>query len=191
MTVYAFGNRIPKISARAYISPESCVIGDVVIGPDCYVGPGAVVRGDYGRIVIDEGTAVEEGVILHIAPDKTLSVGKKVTFGHGATVHGKRIEDLAVIGMGAVVSNDAVVGRESIVAEGAVVISGQIVEADVMVAGTPAKVIRELEERDRAYWAWGKQLYVELVARYLETGMKTLSPDEYLTNDLDCSKGDE
>lgn len=183
MSVYSFDGRIPQISPHAYISPTAVIVGDVIVGPDCYIGPGAVLRGDSGRIEIDSGTAVEDNVVLHIAPEKTLSVGKRVTIGHGAIVHCARIADLAVIGMGATVSNDAIVGQGAIVAEGAVVVSNQEIDDEVMVAGTPAKIIRPIEDRDRTFWTWGKQHYVDLVGEYLAKGIKALSPSEYLTTE--------
>ena len=101
--LYAFDGREPEIGKDAYVSDQATVIGNVKIGDECYVGPGAVLRGDYGRIVIGSGTAVEESVVVHAPPKKACHIGKKVTLGHGAIIHARSIGDLVVVGMGAVV----------------------------------------------------------------------------------------
>jgi carbonic anhydrase/acetyltransferase-like protein (isoleucine patch superfamily) len=119
--LYAFDGREPEIGRDVYISDQAVVIGDVKIGDGWYVGPGAILRGDYGRIEIGSGTAVEENVTIHAPPERVCQVGKKVTLGHGAIIHASRIGDLAVVGMGAVLSLGVKVGERTIIAEGAVV----------------------------------------------------------------------
>ncbi len=121
MTVYQYGNRIPKIGKNTYISDSARVIGDVEIQDNCYIGHGAIIRGDYGTIHIGRGTAVEEGAILHIRPDGLLELEDHVTVGHGAIIHGRLIRTHAVIGIGAVIGFDVVVGAWAIVAEGSVI----------------------------------------------------------------------
>jgi carbonic anhydrase/acetyltransferase-like protein (isoleucine patch superfamily) len=118
---YEFDGRTPVISSTAYVSDLATVIGDVVIAENCYIGHGAILRGDYGRIEIGPGTAVEEGVIIHAPPEHVSQIGQKVTLGHGAIIHGTRIADFAVIGMGAILSIWSEVGEWAIVAEGAIV----------------------------------------------------------------------
>jgi carbonic anhydrase/acetyltransferase-like protein (isoleucine patch superfamily) len=107
MAVYRFDGKEPKIGRDCYIADSAEVIGDVVIGDGCYVGPNAVIRGDYGSIVIGNETAVEEGVIIHARPKERTTIGNRVTLGHGAIIHNCRIDDNVVIGMGAVVSDYA------------------------------------------------------------------------------------
>ena len=109
------------VGKDTYISDLARIIGDVVIGNNCYVGHGTILRGDYGRIVIGDGTAVEEGVIIHAPPGDTNQIGGKVTIGHNATIHGKHIGNLAVIGMGSVLSIWSEIGEWAIVAEGSIV----------------------------------------------------------------------
>ena len=138
--LYAFDGKRPKIGRDVYISDEAVAIGNVKIGDGCYVGPGAILRGDYGTIEIGSGTAVEEGVVIHAPPGQVCQIGKKVTLGHGAIVHAKWVGDLAVIGMGAVLSLGVKVGERVIVAEGTVVTMNRKVPAGVVVAGNPAKV---------------------------------------------------
>jgi carbonic anhydrase/acetyltransferase-like protein (isoleucine patch superfamily) len=174
---YRFDGRQPVVGSGSYVSHLAAVIGDVLIGDNCYIGHGAILRGDYGRIEIGDGTAVEEGAIIHAPPNDTNRVGKNVTIGHGAVIHGRRIGDQAVIGMGAVVSIFSEIGAWAIVAEGSVVKLKQAIPPDVVAAGNPARVVRALTEQDKEFWSWGKQLYVDLARKYLEVGMEPL--EEY------------
>lgn len=172
--LYEFDGKQPALGKETYISELANVIGDVIIGDNCYIGHGVILRGDYGRIEIGNGTAVEEGVIVHAPPDETCFIGKKVTLGHGAVIHSKYINDLALIGMGAVLSLRSEIGEQSIVAEGGVVKQNQIIPPKVMAAGNPAKVIREITQKDIDHWAWGKQLYIDLAKKYLKIGMHSV-----------------
>lgn len=172
--LYKFDGKQPSVGKGAYISHLAEVIGDVVIGDNCYVGHGVILRGDYGRIEIEEGTAVEEGVIIHAPPQDTNHIGKKVTIGHGALLHGKHIGDMAVIGMGAVLSLWSEIGEWSIIAEGSVVKMRQGIPSNVVAAGNPAKVIRKVNARDKEFWSYGKQLYIDLAKKYLDTGMEPI-----------------
>ena len=172
--IYAFDGKRPCISKNAYISDHAVVLGDVKIEEDCYVGPGAILRADYGRIEIGIGTAVEEGVLIHVFPDCTCRIGERVTFGHGAIIHASSIGDLAVIGMGAVVSIDTTIGERTIVAEGAVVRMKQAIPPGVVIAGNPAKVIRKVTPDDEKRWRDGKQHYVDLVKKYLKLGVQRI-----------------
>jgi carbonic anhydrase/acetyltransferase-like protein (isoleucine patch superfamily) len=164
----SFRNRQPQIGKDTYVSEYAILIGDVRIGDNCYIGHGAILRGDYGCIEIDSGTAVEEGVIMHAPPGETCRVGKKVTIGHGAVVHSSHIGDMAVIGMGSVLSICAEVGEESIVAEGSTVKMGQKIPPGIVARGNPAKVVRNVEDKDKEFWNWGKQLYIDLAREYLQ-----------------------
>ncbi|WP_319521613.1 gamma carbonic anhydrase family protein [uncultured Desulfosarcina sp.] len=173
--LYQFDRKQPQVEAGTYVSELAHVIGDVIIGKQCYIGHGAIIRGDYGRIVIGDGTAVEEGVVIHAPPGDTHTIGSKVTIGHGAILHGRSIGDLAVIGMGSVLSIFSQVGQRSIVAEGSVVKLNQVIPEKVVVAGNPAKVVRAVSTQDEEMWAYGKQVYIDLAAKYLEQGMIPVS----------------
>ena len=174
MALYSFDNRIPQIGKDSYVSETAVVVGDVRIGNECYIGHGAILRGDYGTIEIGPGTAVEEGVVIHSAPDETCRIGKRVTIGHGAVVHASSIGDEATIGMGAVLSIRAAVGAGTIVGEGAVIRMEKSVPGGVVVAGNPARVIKEVTDKNREYWGWAKQLYIDLAKKYLTIGMQRL-----------------
>lgn len=170
--LYVFDGYTPEIGEGTYVSETAIVIGNVKIGDNCYIGHGAILRGDYGRIEIDSETAVEEGVIIHVPPDSVGRIGKKVTLGHGAIVHSEDIGDWAVIGMGAIVSIRAKIGAGSVVAEGAVVTRNQVVPEKVVVGGNPAKIIREVKEDEYVLSSQIKHIYVDLAEKYLKIGMQ-------------------
>ena len=172
--LYSFRKRKPEVGKNTYVSEHALVIGNVVIGDSCYVGHGVILRGDYGKIEIGAGTAIEEGVIIHAPPDGTCRVGKKVTIGHGAIVHASSIGDLTVIGMGAVISIYAEVGAETIIAEGSIVKMRQIIPSGVVATGNPARVLGKVKEEQKALWEYGKQLYIDLAKEYLRDGMPEL-----------------
>ena len=175
--LYKFDGKQPSVGNDTYISHSAEVIGNVTIGDDCYIGHGVIVRGDYGRIEIGDGVALEEGVIVHAPPDDTGYIGQKVTVGHGAILHGKRIGDMAVIGMGAVISIWSEIGEWSIIAEGSVVRMKKVVPPDTVAAGNPARIVRKVTPRDREFWLYGKQLYKELAKKYLNEKMERV--DKY------------
>jgi carbonic anhydrase/acetyltransferase-like protein (isoleucine patch superfamily) len=166
MAQYRFRDRVPKIHSGAWVSDSARVIGDVEVGKDCYIGHGAVLRGDYGSIRLGPGTAIEENVTVHIRPDGLCEVGERVTVGHGAILHCNRVADYAVIGMGAIVSFEAEVGEWTIIAEGCVVRHGMKLAAGKIYAGAPAREVGAVKQSQKDFWTYGKQLYVDLASRY-------------------------
>ena len=166
MPIYAFEDRRPAIAESTYVSPSAQVIGDVRIGERCYIGHGAILRGDYGTIVIGDETAVEEGVIIHARPDDRTTIGNRVTIGHGAMVHNAELLDGAVIGMRAVVSDFSRVGEGAIVGEMCLVKNSQEIPARKVAVGVPAKIVGDVEERHFMMTQVAKQLYVDLARRY-------------------------
>jgi carbonic anhydrase/acetyltransferase-like protein (isoleucine patch superfamily) len=174
---FAFNGRRPQVGSQSYVSDTAQIIGDVSIHDNCYIGHGTILRGDYGRIIIGAGSAIEEAVVIHAPPNKTAEVGEHVTVGHGAIVHGKRIGALAVIGMGAILSIGSEIGDGAIIGEGSIVTMKQVIPARVVALGNPAKIIREVNTDDVAFWDHAKQLYVNLAKEYLEQGLKPVTPD--------------
>lgn len=172
MAIYKYGNRIPVIGKHSYISDSARVIGDVTIGDECYIGHGAVVRGDYGKIIIGNGSAIEENATLHIRPKGVLTLEDLVTVGHGAIIHGKTIKSHAVIGIGAIIGFDVVVGEWSIVAEGCVVPQKSVIPDGKIAGGVPFGIIGDTQEKHRDFWTDGKQLYVDLAHEYPEKFVK-------------------
>ena len=170
--LYKFDGKNPEVGQGSYVSEEALVIGDVKIGDNCYIGHGAILRGDYGSIFIGPGSAVEEGVIIHAPPNEASLIGERVTIGHGAIVHSAKIGDFSVIGMGAVLSIRSEIGANTIIAEGAVVKMRQIIPDGVVAGGNPARVLRAISKKDIQYWEWGKQLYIDLAKKYLAGAME-------------------
>jgi carbonic anhydrase/acetyltransferase-like protein (isoleucine patch superfamily) len=174
MMFYRFDGKEPIVGEKAYISETALLIGDVKIGKRCYIGHGIILRGDYGTIEIGDEVTVEEGVIVHAPPGECCSIGKGVVIGHGAIVHAKSIGENAGIGMGSILSLRSEIGRETVVAEGAVVKQGQQIAGSILVAGNPAKKIRDVSQKDRDLWDYTRKLYGNLAQKYLAIGMKKI-----------------
>jgi carbonic anhydrase/acetyltransferase-like protein (isoleucine patch superfamily) len=170
--LYKFDGKSAEIGQGTYVSEEALVIGDVKIGDNCYVGHGAILRGDYGSIFIGTGTAVEEGAIIHAPPHEASLIGERVTIGHGAIIHSTKIGDFSVIGMGAILSIRSEIGANSIVAEGAVVKMRQLIPDKVVAGGNPARVLRAISKKDVEFWTKGKEIYIELARKYLAGSME-------------------
>ncbi len=168
MGLYSLEGMQPAVASGSFVSAAAHLIGDVSVGTGCWIGPGAVIRGDFSPIRIGNHTAIEENCVVHSQPQIECRIGDYVTIGHGAIIHGALVDDYATIGMGSVIGMEARVGHWSIVGEGSVVRSRQSIPPDMIVAGVPARVIRGLDEERKAFWRDGKRLYRELVRRYLE-----------------------
>lgn len=173
LTVYKFENRVPVIGDTTYVSHSASVIGKVIIGEECYIAPGAVVKGDYGEIRIGDGCSIQDNVIIHARPDEITVIGNNVTLGHGCIVHNATIEDEAVIGMGAIVSDYAIVGEWAIIGEGAVVRQHFEVPAEKIAVGVPANVIGDVKAHHKEELSRFKAIYRNLANRY-PTGLKKM-----------------
>jgi carbonic anhydrase/acetyltransferase-like protein (isoleucine patch superfamily) len=166
MGIYRFEDRTPVIGEGSFVFDTATVLGDVILGKEVYVGPGAVIRGDYGRIVIGDRTSVEENVVIHARPGDRTIIGSDVTLGHGCIIHNTTIDDFAVIGMNSVVTDFSHVKRWGVVAEGAVVKIKGTVEEETIVAGVPAKEIKKIDEKFKNMWIHFKSVYPDLAHRY-------------------------
>lgn len=156
----------PTIHPTAWVHETAVVIGNVTLGEDVSVWPGAVLRGDRDAIVIGARSNVQDGVVVHCDPGKPCVIGSEVTVGHRAVVHGCRVEDGALIGIGAVVLNGAVIGAGALVAAGAVVGEGKAMRGGWLIAGVPAREMKELSAEQRERVAGGFRTYVALKERY-------------------------
>jgi carbonic anhydrase/acetyltransferase-like protein (isoleucine patch superfamily) len=168
MPIFEFENRVPIISENSYVSPSATIIGDVQLKGAVWVGPGAVIRGDYGTIVIGDGTAVEDNVVIHARPGKETNIGEHVTLGHSCVIHTATIRDFAVIGMHSTVTDYAEVGKWAVVAEHALVKTKQIIEPEMIAGGVPAKIIKEVTEEYKKMWTDYKFNYTSFCKRYKE-----------------------
>ena len=169
-SLVALGHDRPAVAATAFVAPGAVLIGRVAVGAEASVWYGAVLRADRDTIVVGERSNVQDGCVLHTDPGLPLSVGSQVTIGHNATLHGCIVEDLVLIGMGAIVLNGARVGRHSIIAAGAVLAEGQQVPEGVLVAGVPGKVRRDLSEAEYASIERNATSYVGLAQLHRRGG---------------------
>jgi carbonic anhydrase/acetyltransferase-like protein (isoleucine patch superfamily) len=174
--LYAFEGRQPSMGEGTYVSETATVIGNVRTGKNCYIGHGAIIRADYGAVEIGDGTAIEEGVIIHAPPGGLCRIGAHVIVGHGAIVHAASIGESCAIGMGAVISLEAEVGAGAIVAEGAVVVQGRKIPPSVVVAGSPARRLRDVRQAEREFWEDAVKLYMGLAETYLKGAMRRIDP---------------
>ena len=164
-----FEGHAPIIGDSSYVHGSAELIGRVTIGSGCWIGPGARLRGDYGRIVIGDNTSVEDNCVIHARPDDKTSIGSWVTIGHGAIVHNATIGDWVVVGMGSIVSDWSVIGEWAVVAEGAVVRQRQNVAAETIVVGVPARpIVPPVNDAYKTEWTRFKRIYVDLARRYRE-----------------------
>lgn len=171
ITILPFEGIVPSIAPGVFIAAGARIIGDVEIGSGSSVWFNVVIRGDVHRIRIGERTNIQDLTMCHVTNRKyALTIGNEVTVGHSAVLHGTTVHDRVLIGMGAKVLDNSVVESESIVAAGAVVREGFTVPGGTLVAGVPARVIRELSDDERAAAAQGSGNYVGYVKRFRESG---------------------
>lgn len=166
MTIYGFEGKEPDIADSAYVAESAEVIGDVKIGEKCFVGPGAKIRGDSGRIVIGDCTSVQDNCIVHADAGGEVRIGDHVSVGHGAIVHGATVKDYAVVGMGSVVSDGSEVGRWSFLGEGAVLPRNRKIPKEKVAVGIPAEVIKDVDGELKEKWLEIKEEYEHLPRRY-------------------------
>ena len=173
--VFAFDGFVPVIHESAFVHPNATVTGNVVIGRDVYVGPGAAIRGDWGGIVIDDGCNVQESCTIHMFPGVIVHLERSAHIGHGAIVHGARIGENALIGMNAVVMDNATVGAGSIVGALCFVPSGMEIPPRSVVVGNPAKIVKQVTDEMLAWKTEGTALYQALPAR-LRDSLRPVEP---------------
>jgi carbonic anhydrase/acetyltransferase-like protein (isoleucine patch superfamily) len=162
--IYAFKDIIPVIHPTSFVHPLAAVTGDVIIGKNVYIGPGAAIRGDWGRIVIEDGCNVQENCTIHMFPGITITLRESAHIGHGAIVHGAQIGRNVLIGMNAVIMDNAVIGDESIVGALSFVKADEVFERRSLIIGNPAKRIREVSDDMIAWKTEGTKLYQQLPA---------------------------
>ncbi|MBV8497087.1 MAG: transferase hexapeptide repeat family protein [Gammaproteobacteria bacterium] len=167
MAVYSIDGLVPVIDPSAFVHPQAAIIGDVFVGPGCYIGPGASLRGDFGRIVLAAGCNVQDCCVLHSFPGHETRLEDDAHVGHGAVLHGCTVRRGALIGIGAIVMDDVVVEEEAFVGAASFVRAGFVVPRRTLVTGVPARVVRELKAGELAWKATGTREYQELAARCL------------------------
>jgi phenylacetic acid degradation protein len=160
--IYQFLHHIPVVHPTAYVHPQACVSGSVVIGANVYIGPNAVLRGDWGQIIIEAGCNVQENCTVHMFPGVTVTLHENAHIGHGAVIHGATIGSNCLVGMNAVIMDNAIIGNESIVGALSFVQANAVFEARSVIVGNPAKKVKEVSDEMLHWKTEGTKLYQQL-----------------------------
>lgn len=172
---YEFKGFIPVVDPSAFVHPHAVVTGNVVIGKDVYIGPGAALRGDWGGILIRDGCNVQENCTIHMFPGITVLLEEGAHIGHGAIIHGAQIGKNVLIGMNAVVMDEVVVEEECIIGALSFIKAGERIARRSLMAGNPAKFIREVSDEMLAWKSKGTALYQKLPSE-IEAGLRAAEP---------------
>ncbi|MFC4262841.1 transferase hexapeptide repeat family protein [Ferruginibacter yonginensis] len=167
--VYAFNNYIPVVHPSSFIHPQAAVTGHVIIGKNCYVGPGAAIRGDWGKIIIEDGCNVQENCTIHMFPGVTVTLHEGAHIGHGAIIHGAIIGKNSMVGMNAVIMDNVQLGDECIVGALSFIKADSIFEKRSLIVGNPAKKIKDVTDEMIAWKTKGTALYQQLPADMHQT----------------------
>ncbi len=182
--IYSFKGFVPVIDESAFIHPQAAVTGDVRIGKDVYIGPGAAIRGDWGTIIIEDGCNVQENCTIHMFPGKTVRLRESAHIGHGAIIHGAEIGRNSLIGMNAVIMDNVVIGDECIIGALAFVKGEEIIPPRSLVVGNPAKVVKNVSDEMIAWKTEGTRIYQQLPADCYDS-LEEVEPLRTLTSERD------
>jgi phenylacetic acid degradation protein len=161
---YAFKGFSPVVDPSSFVHPQAAVTGNVIIGRNVYIGPGAALRGDWGAIIIEDGCNVQENCVIHMFPGLTVLLKKGAHIGHGAIIHGATIGSNCLIGMHSVIMDNVVLGDNSIVGALSYISEGMIIEPRSLMVGNPARKLKEVSEEMLTWKTAGTALYQELPA---------------------------
>jgi carbonic anhydrase/acetyltransferase-like protein (isoleucine patch superfamily) len=167
--IFEFNGYRPVIDASSFIHPNATVTGNVIIGKNVYIGPGAAIRGDWGEIIIEDGCNVQENCTIHMFPGITVRLAEAAHIGHGAVIHGAEIGKNVLVGMNAVVMDRVIIGENSLVGALSFVPEGMIIPARTIVAGNPAKILKEMSAEMIEWKSRGTTLYQQLPAELYST----------------------
>ena len=160
--IFSFKGFIPVIHESSFIHPQACITGNVIIGKDCYLGPGAALRGDWGAIILEDGCNVQENCTIHMFPGVTVLLKAGSHIGHGAIIHGATIGRNCLVGMNAVIMDHVNLGDESIVGALTFIKEGEQIPTRSLVVGNPSKIIKQVSDDMLAWKTKGTQLYQAL-----------------------------
>jgi phenylacetic acid degradation protein len=164
MSLYAFEGKTPQIADDAYVHPCATVIGSVTIGSSCFIGPGAVLRGDYGVIEIGKGTSIQDNCVVHA--DKRVIISDDIIIGHGAIIHDVILKTRVLVGMGALLMNGVIAEEEAVIGAATLVRENVIIPSGKIMVGNPGRIVKEVDEKGRKKFDAGLQHYQELARRY-------------------------
>ena len=157
--IYKFKNHIPVVHETAFVHPQAVVTGNVIIGKDVYIGPGAAIRGDWGQIILEDGCNVQENCTIHMFPGVTVRLKESAHIGHGAIIHGATIGKNCLVGMNAVVMDNAEIGDECIIGALCFVKAKMVIPDRSLVVGNPAKIIRQVSDEMIGWKTEGTKIY--------------------------------
>ena len=160
--IYSFKGHIPVVHESSFVHPLAAVTGNVIIGKDCYVGPGAAIRGDWGEIILEDGVNVQENCTVHMFPGKSIVLKKGAHVGHGAVIHGANLGNNCLIGMNSVIMDDVEIGDECIVGAMSFVKAESKFTKRQLIVGNPAKAIKEVSDNMMKWKTAGTKLYQQL-----------------------------
>jgi carbonic anhydrase/acetyltransferase-like protein (isoleucine patch superfamily) len=166
MSIYKFEDKIPKIAKTSYVHPQAAIIGDVEIADDCFIGAGAILRGDFGKISIGRGTSIQENCVIHVGGEGMVSIGSNVIIAHGAILHDATIKSYVLIGMGSILMTGVFCEDHVMIAAGSIVKENFHIPSNVVIAGNPARIVRPLLDDQRKRIYQGVKTYQDLVKRY-------------------------
>jgi phenylacetic acid degradation protein/carnitine operon protein CaiE len=189
--IYEFNGHRPTVDPSAFIHPQASVTGDVVIGKDVYVGPGAAIRGDWGRIIIEDGCNVQENCTIHMFPGVTVRLKKGAHIGHGAIVHGAIIGHNCLIGMNSVIMDNVEVGDECIIGALSFIKSGEKIPPRSVVAGNPARILKPVSDEMIKWKSEGTALYQALPAQMRESWKECEALREEIRDEVRAEVRDE
>jgi carbonic anhydrase/acetyltransferase-like protein (isoleucine patch superfamily) len=173
--IYSFQNYIPVIHASSFIHPQAAVTGNVIIGKDCYIGPGAALRGDWGAIIIEDGCNVQENCTIHMFPGATVLLKEGSHIGHGAIIHGSTIGKNCLVGMNSVIMDNVELGDECIVGALTLIREAEKIPPRSLVVGNPGKVIKQVSDEMMKWKTEGTRVYQDLPKQLHDT-LKVAEP---------------
>ena len=182
MAVYSFQGYIPVVHKTSYVHPLAAVTGNVIIGKNCYIGPGAAIRGDWGQIILEDGVNVQENCTVHMFPGKSIVLRESAHIGHGAIIHGANLGCNCLIGMNSVIMDDAEIGDESIVGAMTFIKAETKIPKRSLVVGNPAKIVKQVSDDIIAWKIKGTVLYQQLPADCYES-LREVEPLREVTLD--------
>lgn len=186
--IYSFKGHIPVVHESSFVHPLAAVTGNVIIGKNCYIGPGAAIRGDWGEIILEDGVNVQENCTVHMFPGKSIVLKESVHIGHGAVIHGANLGRNCLIGMNSVIMDDAEIGDECIVGAMSFVKAESVFPKRQLIVGNPAKAIKEVSDEMIAWKAAGTRLYQQLPTN-CHKSLKEVTPLREISKERPIQEG--
>ncbi len=183
LMIYSFNGYTPVVHESSFVHPLAAVTGNVIIGKNCYIGPGAVIRGDWGQIILEDGVNVQENCTVHMFPGKSIVLKESAHVGHGAIIHGANLGRNCLIGMNSVIMDDTQIGDESIIGAMTFVKAETNIPKRSLVIGNPAKIVKQVSDEMIAWKTKGTQLYQQLPQECHKT-LKAVEPLREVPNEM-------